>query len=115
MSPANRIEADEMVTLVRELAPADKSGIPDTVLASRLNVPIDRVRSLVSRHPKYFVRVGDVPRYRLNQFDTSKGVAERILVDIERTYDRSKRLQITTVALAVIVSIIAVTALLISN
>lgn len=115
MSLANRRQVDDTGALVRELAPADKSGIGLTVLASRLNVPTDRIEALVRRHPDYFVRVGNESRYRLNQFGTLKGSAEQILVDIERSYDRSKHLQVMSVILAVVATLVGVTSFLLSN
>lgn len=115
MSLVNRKEVDKVVALVRELTPAGNSGVRDTVLASRLNVPIDRIKSLVRRYPEYFVRVGDEPKYRLNQFGNLKGEVEQIMVDIERSSERNKHIQITSVAGAVVAILIAVSSLLVLN
>jgi len=112
---ASRREVEEAVALVRELAPADRDGIGLTALASRLKVPTDRIELLIKRHPEYFVRVGTESRYRLNQFGKLKGSAGQILADIERSYERSRHLQVTSIMLTVVATLVGATSFLLSN
>lgn len=115
MFVASRKEMEETTALAHELATASKKGIPLTKLSSRLILSIDRIEWLLRRHPEYFLKVGTRPSYRLNQFSKFNGSVEDVLIDIERSYERTKYLQATGILGAVVGSLAAVTALIMSS
>lgn len=115
MRLTNRSERDEAAVLVRELALGDKGGIGLTALATRVNLPTDRVEKLLRRYPDYFVKVGHESGFRLNPFGKFKGSTEQILVDIEPSYNRHKHLQATSAALAVVATLVGVISFLASS
>ena len=110
MPLTNHSEREDAAVLVRELALGDKGGIGLTALATRVNLTTDRVEKLLGRYPHYFVKVGNESRFRLNPFGKFKGSTEQILVDIERSYNRHKHLQVAIAA--VVATLIGVTSLL---
>ena len=57
MPIVNRKEADDVLALVRAVAPAGRTGIRALTLVSRILIAATRVESLLQRHTEYFVRI----------------------------------------------------------
>ena len=93
MPIANRRDRDEATQLVRALADAPRQGIPMVRLSAKLNLSSDRIESLVRRNPKYFLRVGDRPSYRINPFSEFNGSVNDVLVDIEHSFKKNSNAQ----------------------
>ena len=91
MPVINRKEADDVSALVHAIAPSGRSGIELDTLAPRVPIASNRVEKLLRRHADYFVRVGDARKVALNRFGKFDGSAERIIADVEQSYQRSKR------------------------
>jgi len=90
MPIANRKEADDVLALVRVVAPSERMGIGLSTLYSRVSIDSTRVESLLQRHTEYFVRIGSEQKYALNRFGKFEGSAERIILDIEQSYKQSR-------------------------
>ena len=86
-----RKEADDVLALVRAVAPSGRLGVELDTLAPRVSIASNRVEKLLRRHADYFVRVGDARKFALNRFGKFEGSAERIIVDVERSYKQTKR------------------------
>ena len=86
-----RKEADDVLALVRAVAPSGRLGVELDTLAPRVSIASNRVEKLLLRHADYFVRVGDARKFALNRFGKFEGSAERIIVDVERSYKQTKR------------------------
>ena len=86
-----RKEADDVLALVRAVAPSGRLGVELDTLAPRVSIASNRVEKLLRRHADYFVRVGDTRKFALNRFGKFEGSAERIIVDVEQSYKQSKR------------------------
>ena len=86
-----RKEADDVLALVRAVAPSGRLGVELDILAPRVSIASNRVEKLLRKHADYFVRVGDARKFALNRFGKFEGSAERIIVDVEQSYKRSKR------------------------
>ncbi len=99
MPIANRKEADDVLALVRVVAPSKRLGIGLSTLISRVSIDSTRVESLLQRHTEYFVRIGSEQKYALNRFGKFEGSAERIIVDVEQSYKQSKRRNIAILIL----------------
>ena len=91
MPIVNRKEADDVLALVRAVAPSGRLGVELDTLAPRVSIASNRVEKLLRRHADYFVRVGDTRKFALNRFGKFEGSAERIIVDVEQSYKQSKR------------------------
>ncbi len=91
MPIADRKEADDVLALVRVVAPSERTGIGLSTLYSRVSINSTRVESLMQKHTEYFVRIGSEQKYALNRFGKLEGSAERIIVDVEQSYEQSKR------------------------
>jgi len=91
MPIANRKEADDVLALVRAVVPSGRSGVELDTLAPRVSIASNRVEKLLRKHADYFVRVGDARKFALNRFGKFEGSAERIIVDVERSYKQTKR------------------------
>ena len=59
MPITNRKDADDVLALVRAVAPAGRTGIGLLTLVPRVQIVSTRVESLLHRHTEYFVRLGD--------------------------------------------------------
>ncbi len=86
-----RKEADDVLALVRAVAPSGRLGVELDTLAPRVSIASNRVEKLLRRHADYFVRVGDARKFALNRFGKFEGSAERIIADVEQSYKKSKR------------------------
>ena len=86
-----RKEADDVLALVRAVAPSGRLGVELDTLAPRVSIASNRVEKLLRRHADYFVRVGDTRKFALNRYGKFEGSAERIIVDVEQSYKKSKR------------------------
>ena len=91
MPIVNREEADDVLALVRAVAPSGRLGVELDTLAPRVSIASNRVEKLLRRHADYFVRVGDTRKFALNRFGKFEGSAERIIVDVEQSYKQSKK------------------------
>ena len=91
MRIVNRKEADDVLALVRAVVPSGRSGVELDTLAHGVSMASNRVEKLLRRHADYFVRVGDARKFALNRFGKFEGSAERIIVDVEQSYKKSKR------------------------
>ncbi len=111
MPIANRKEADDVLALVRAVAPAGRTGIGLLTLAPRVRIALTRVESLLHRYTDYFVRLGGEQKYALNPFGKFEGSAERIIVDVEQSYERSQRLMVASLILSLVTALIGITAL----
>ena len=111
MPIANRKEADDVLTLVRAVAPAGRTGIGPLTLVPRVLMTSIRVESLLQRHTEYFVRVGGEEKYALNRFGKFKGSAERIIADVEQSYERSQKLIVTSLILSLVGGLIGIISL----
>ena len=112
MPIANRKEADDVLALVRVVAPSERVGIGLSTLISRVSIDSTRVESLMQKHTEYFVRIGSEQQYALNRFGKFEGSAERIIVDVERSYKLSKRGKI---AFLIVLIILIFSGSLVSN
>lgn len=110
MSITNRREAEDVLALVRAVAPAGRTGIALSTLASRVQMDLNRVESLLKRHAKYFVSIGGKEKYTLNRFEELHGSAERIIADVEQSFERGQRLMVTGLLLSLMGTLMAVTA-----
>ena len=90
MPIVNRKEADDVLALVRAVAPSGRSGVELDTLAHRVSIASNRVEKLLRRHADYFVRVGDARKFSLNRFGKFEGSAEHIIVDVKKSYTQSK-------------------------
>ena len=99
MPIADRKEADDVLALVRVVAPSERTGIGLSTLFSRVSIDSTRVKSLMQRHTEYFVRIGSEQKYALNRFGKFEGSAKRIIVDVEQSYKQSKRRNIAILIL----------------
>ena len=111
MPIANRKEADDVLALVRALAPAGRTGIGLLTLVPRVPIASTRVVSLLQRHAEYFVGIGGEQKYALNRFGKFEGSAERINADVEQSYERTQRLTVTSLILSMVAGIIGIAAL----
>ncbi len=107
----NRKEADELLALVRAVAPAGRTGITLSTLVPRVPMDSSRVESLLKRHAKYFVSIGSKEKYTLNRFEEFHGSAEHIIADVEQSYERSKKLTIVSLLLSLMAALMTMTAL----
>ncbi len=112
MPIADRKEADDLLALVRVVAPSERTGIGLSTLFSRVSIDSTRVESLMQRHTEYFVRIGSEQKYALNRFGKFEGSVERIIADVERSYERGQRLMVTSLILSFVVALIGITTLL---
>ncbi len=92
MPIADRKEADDVLALVRVVAPSKRSGIGLSTLISRVSIDSTRVESLLQRHTEYFVRIGSEQKYALNRFGKFEG-------SVEQSYKQSKRRNIAILIL----------------
>lgn len=103
MPIADRKEADDVLALVRAVAPSERTGIGLSTLFSRVSIDSARVESLMQKQTNYFVRIGSEQKYALNRFGKFEGSAERIIVDVEQWYEQSKRRNIAILILLFLV------------
>ncbi len=68
MPIADRKEADEVLALVRAIAPSGRAGIELATLVSRVRITPSRAEKLMQKHADYFVRVGGEQKFTLNRF-----------------------------------------------
>ena len=111
MPIANRKEADELLALVRTVAPAGRAGIGLLTLVPRVPIASTRVESLLQKHTDYFVRLGGTQKYALNRFGKFEGSAERIIADVERSYGRSESRRVASLILSLVAVLLGITAL----
>jgi hypothetical protein len=79
-----RREADELASLVTELAQVGEKGTKPAHLSARTRLPRRRVAILLSKYPDYFVKVGgDEQVFALNRFGSLGGSSAKILEHIE--------------------------------
>ena len=107
MPIADRKEADDVLALVRVVAPSERTGIGLSTLFSRVSIDSTRVESLMQKHTEYFVRIGSEQKYALNRFGKFEGSAERIIVDVEQSYEQSKRRNIAILIIFVWVALLS--------
>ena len=114
MPIADRREADDVLALVHAVAPSGRSGIDFETLVPRVSIASSRVEKLLQRHTEYFVRVGGAQKFALNRFGKFEASAERIIADVEKSYEQSERHRITNLilsAVAVLLGIIGLVSL----
>lgn len=107
MPIADRKEADNMLALVRAVEPAGRMGIELSTLVARVSIASTRVEALLRRHADYFVRIGGEQKYALNRFGKFEGSAERIIADVEQSYERGERRRLIGLILSLVGAIIA--------
>lgn len=115
MPIADRKEADEVLALVRAIAPSGRAGIELATLVSRVRITPKRVEKLMQKHADYFVRVGGQQKFTLNRFGKYDGSAERIIADVQETYERHKKTRITILVLFAMIGAIASTVAAVSS
>jgi len=108
MPIADREEADDVLALVRVVAPSGISGIRLETLVPRVSIASNRVEKLLRRHTDYFVRVGGAQKFALNRFGKFEGSAERIVADVEQSYEQSARQRITNFILCSVAALLGI-------
>jgi hypothetical protein len=87
----DRKETDDVLALVRAIAPSGRLGIELDTLAPRVLIAPKRIEQLTRRHTDYFVEVGSSRKIALNRFGKFNGSLERIVANVEQSYKRSAR------------------------
>ena len=106
MPIAYRKEADEVMALVRAIAPSGRAGIELATLLARMRITATRTEKLMQKHADYFVRVGGEQKFTLNRFGRFDGSAERIIDDVQETYERHQKNMITILVLLAVIGVI---------
>ena len=106
MPIADRKEADEVLALVRAIAPSGRAGTELATLVARVRITPTRAEKLMHKHADYFVRVGGEEKFTLNRFSRFDGSAERIIDDVQETYERHQKNRITILVLLAIMGAI---------